>query len=290
MKRLLVAATALVAVHAAAADIRITDDRGREIVLERPAARIVTLSPHLAEIAFAAGAGAKVVGVSAYTDFPPAAARLPLVSDHGKVNFEELARLKPDLALMWVSGNRAPDFDRLEARGVRVFATEARRPEDIVRILRLVGTLAGTEPVADAAARDLEARFASLRERYRGRPQVRVFYEIWPEPLMTVNGRHLISHLVEMCGGRNVFADAAPFTPTISREQVLAADPDAIVVAAPAARAADRIAFWRGWQRLRAGREGRVYQVDPAASHRMSPRIIDGGVELCETLERARDR
>jgi iron complex transport system substrate-binding protein len=290
MKRLFAVAAALVAGHAAAAGIRITDDRGREIVLERPAARIVTLSPHLAEIAFAAGAGAKVVGVSAYTDFPAAAARLPIVSDHGKVNFEEVARLKPDLALMWVSGNRAPDFDRLEARGVRVFATEARQPDDIARILRLVGTLAGTEPVADAAARDLEARFAGLRERYRGRPPVRVFYEIWPEPLMTVNGRHLISHLVEMCGGQNVFADAAPLTPTISREQVLAADPDAIIVAAPAPRAADRIAYWRSWQRLRAGREGRVYPVDPAAAHRMSPRIIDGGVELCEALERARAR
>ena len=288
MKRLAVVAAALVAAHAAAADIRVTDDRGRELVLERPVARIVTLSPHLAEIAFAAGAGARVVGVSAYTDFPPAAARLPIVSDHGKVNFEEVARLKPDLALMWVSGNRAPDFDRLEARGVRVFATEARRPEDIARILRLVGTLAGTGPVADAAARDLEARFASLRERYGGRPQLKVFYEIWPEPLMTVNGQHLISYLVEMCGGRNVFADAAPFTPTISREQVLAADPDVIVVAAPAPRAAERIAAWRSWQRLRAGREGRVYPVDPAAAHRMSPRIIDGGVELCETLARAR--
>jgi iron complex transport system substrate-binding protein len=85
-----------------------------------------------------------------------------------------------------------------------------------------------------------------------------------------------------------VFADAAPLTPTISREQVLAADPDVIVVAAPAPRAAERIAVWRSWERLRAGREGRVYPVDPAAAHRMSPRIIDGGVELCETLERAR--
>jgi iron complex transport system substrate-binding protein len=288
MKRLSIVAAAVIVAHAAAADIRVIDDRGRELVLERPAARIVTLSPHLAELAFAAGAGAKVVGVSAYTDFPPAAARLPLVSDHGKVNFEEVARLKPDLALMWVSGNRAPDFDRLEARGVRVFATEARRPEDIARILRLVGALAGTEPVADAAARDLEARFASLRERYSGRPQLKVFYEIWPEPLMTVNGRHLISYLVDLCGGRNVFADAAPLTPTISREQVLAADPDVIVVAAPAPRAAERIAVWRSWERLRAGREGRVYPVDPAAAHRMSPRIIDGGVELCEALERAR--
>jgi iron complex transport system substrate-binding protein len=288
MKRLVVVAVAAAMAHAAAAEIRVADDRGREIVLARPATRIVTLAPHLAEIAFAAGAGAKVIGVSAYSDFPPAAGRLPIVSDHGKVNFEEIARLRPDLALMWASGNRAPDFDRLEARGVPVFATEARRPEDIARILRLVGRLAGTGPVADAAARDLEARFASLSERYRGRPPVSVFYEIWPEPLMTVNGRHLISHLVELCGGRNAFADAGPLTPTISREQVLAADPDAIVVAAPAARVAERIAFWRSWQGLRAGREGRIYPVDPAAAHRMSPRIIDGGVELCETLERAR--
>jgi iron complex transport system substrate-binding protein len=287
MRRLAVLAAALVVTCAAAAEIRVTDDRGRALVLPQPATRIVTLSPHLAEIAFAAGAGAKVVGVSAYTDFPPAAARLPIVSDHGKVNFEEVARLKPDLALMWASGNRAPDFDRLEARGVPVFTTEARRPEDIVRILRQVGQLAGTEGAADAAARELEAGFAGLRERYRGRALVRVFYEIWPEPLMTVNGQHLISHLVEMCGGQNVFAGAAPLTPTISREQVLAADPDAIVIAAPAPRAAGRIAFWRGSQ-LRAGREGKVYAVDPAAAHRMSPRIIDGGTELCETLARAR--
>jgi iron complex transport system substrate-binding protein len=279
---------ALALVPAAAGEIRLADDRGREIVLPQPAARIVTLAPHLTEIAFAAGAGAKLVGVSAYSDFPPQAARLPVVSDHGKVNFEEIATLKPDLALMWTSGNRAPDFERLEARGVRVFATEARRPEDIVRILRLVGRLAGTESVADVAARDLEARFAGLRERYSGRPPVRVFYEIWPEPLMTVNGQHLISHVVELCGGRNVFADAGPLTPTISREQVLAADPDAILVAVPAPRAAERVDGWRSWRALRAGREGRVYPVDPAAAHRMSPRIVDGAVELCATLERAR--
>ena len=288
LARIAATATVVALAHPAAAEIRVTDDRGREIVLARPATRIVTLAPHLTEIAFAAGAGGGVVGVSSYSDFPPEAMRLPVVSDHGRVNFEEIAKLKPDLALTWVSGNRAPDFERLEARGVRVFATEASRPEDVARILRLVGKLAGTEGEADAAARAVEARFASLRDRYRGRPAVRVFYEIWPEPLMTVNGRHLISHLVEMCGGRNVFAAAAPLVPTISREQVLAADPDAIVVAAPAPRVAERIAFWRSWERLRAGREGRVYPVDPAAAHRMSPRIVDGGVELCETLERAR--
>jgi iron complex transport system substrate-binding protein len=286
--RWLVAVAAALALGPAAAEIRFADDRGREIVLPRPAQRIVTLAPHLTEIAFAAGAGTKLVGVSAYSDFPPEAARLAVVSDHGKVNFEEIAALEPDLALMWTSGNRAPDFERLEARGVRVFATEARRPEDIARILRLVGRLAGTEPVAEAAARDLEVRFAALRDRYRGRPPVRVFYEIWPEPLMTVNGQHLISYVVDVCGGRNVFADAGPLTPTISREQVLAADPDAILVAAPEPRAAERVDGWRTWRALRASREGRVYAVDPAAAHRMSPRIVDGAVALCATLERAR--
>lgn len=288
MKRFAAVAAVCALVPAAAAGIRLADDRGREVVLAQPAARIVTLAPHLTEIAFAAGAGAKVVGVSAYSDFPPAVARLPVVSDHGKVNFEEIATLKPDLALMWASGNRAPDFERLEARGVRVFATEARRPEDIGRILRLVGRLAGTEAVADAAARDLDARLAGLRERYRGRAPVRVFYEIWPEPLLTVNGEHLISHLLDLCGGRNVFADAGPLTPTISREQVLAADPDAILVAAPPPRAAARVEGWRSWRALRAGREGHVYAVDPAAVHPMSPRIVDGAVALCATLARAR--
>ncbi len=286
--RVALAAAALALAHAAGAEIRLADDRGRALALARPAARIVTLAPHLTEIAFAAGAGDRVVGVADYSDHPPAARRLPIVSDHGRVNFEEIARLKPDLALTWLSGNRAPDFERLEARGVPVFATEATRPGDVARILRLVGRLAGTGTVADAAADEFEARFARLRERYRGRPQVSVFYEIWPEPLMTVNGKHLISHLVELCGGRNVFAGAAPFTPAISREQLLVADPDAILVAAPGPRAAERVAFWRASPRLRAARDGRVYAVDPGLAHRMGPRIVEGGAELCEALERAR--
>ncbi len=288
MRRVLAVAGAVAVACAAVAEVRVTDDRGRELVLARPASRIVTLAPHLTEIAFAAGAGAKVVGVSSYSDFPPEAARLPVVSDHGKVNFEEIARLKPDLALLWLTGNQAPDFERLETRGVPVFATEAARPDDVSRILRLVGRLAGTASAADAAARQVDARFAALRERYRGRPTVAVFYEIWPEPLMSVNGRHLISQLVEICGGRNVFAAAGPLVPTISREQLLAVDPDAIVVAAPAPRVADRLAYWQSWRSLRAAREGRVYRSDPAVAHRMGPRIVDGGVELCETLDRAR--
>jgi iron complex transport system substrate-binding protein len=276
------------AATASPAEVRLRDDRGVEVVLPGPAARIVTVAPHLTEAVFAAGAGAKLVGASAFSDQPPEASRLPVVSDATHVDFEALARLKPDLVLAWQSGNRARDFAQLEKRGFRVFITEPTRPEDVARLVRTVGRLAGTEREAETAARAIEARLASLRDRYAGRPEVRVFYEIWNEPLMTVNGRHVITALVELCGGRNVFAAAAPLTPVISREQVLAADPDAILVSSAPALTAQRLEAWRRWQTLRAVRRGDVYAMDPGLLNRMGPRLLDGAEALCGVLERAR--
>lgn len=286
--RAVVLALACAVAAAAGAEVRLRDDRGVEVVLPAPASRIVAVAPHLAEAAFAAGAGAKLVGTSAFSDHPPEAARLPVVSDATHVDFEALARLKPDLVLVWRSGNRARDFAQLEARGFRVFVTEPTRPEDVARLVRTVGRLAGTEPAAEAAAAAIEARLAALRAHFAGRPEVRVFYEIWNEPLMTVNGKHVITALIELCGGRNVFAAAAPLTPVISREQVLAADPDAILVSSAPTLAAQRLDAWRRWQTLRAVRRGDLYAMDPSLLNRMGPRLIDGAQALCEALDRAR--
>lgn len=287
MRAILLALACAVAT-AAGAEVRLRDDRGLEVVLPAPASRIVAVAPHLAEAAFAAGAGAKLVGTSAFSDHPPEAALLPVVSDATHVDFEALARLKPDLVLVWQSGNRARDFGQLEARGFRVFVTEPTRPEDVARLVRTIGRLAGTAAAAEAAAAGIEARLAALRARFAGRPEVRVFYEIWNEPLMTVNGRHVITALIELCGGRNVFAAAAPLTPVISREQVLAADPDAILVSSAPTLAAQRLDAWRRWQTLRAVRRGDLYAMDPGLLNRMGPRLIDGAEALCGALDRAR--
>jgi iron complex transport system substrate-binding protein len=270
------------------AEIRLADDRGRMIRLDHPAERIATLAPHLAELAFAAGAGGRVVGVSRYSDFPPEAERLPIIGEAGRVNFEEIARFKPDLVLAWISGNRGADVARLEARGFNVFATEPKEPADVGRILRAIGKLAGTEGTAEKTARAIETRFADLRARYAGRAQVTVLYEIWGEPLMTVNGDHFISRLIELCGGRNVFAAALPLTPVISREQVLAADPDAIIVSAAPVEAPERLARWRERRTVRAVRADHLYLLDASTANRVGPRVLDGTVALCEMLESAR--
>jgi iron complex transport system substrate-binding protein len=288
MSRALALALLAIAAQSATAQIALRDDRGVEVVLAGPATRIVALAPHLAEIAFAAGAGAKVVGVSAYTDFPEAAARLPVISDATHVDFEALAVLKPDLVLAWRSGSRARDVAQIEARGFRVFSTEAGALEDVPRLVRVVGQLAGTSAQADPQAAEIQARLDALRSRHAGRPAVRVFYEIWHEPLMTVNGRHLVSGMLALCGGANVFADAQPLTPVISREQVLAADPDAILLSAPPEQARATAESWRKFKTLRAVQHGQLHAMDPALLNRMGPRVVEGAEAICGTLELAR--
>jgi iron complex transport system substrate-binding protein len=288
MKRALAAALAVLAFASPArGEVRLVDDRGVAVSLASPAKRIVTLAPSLAELAFAAGAGDRVAGVSTYTDFPEAATRLPVVGSHGRVDVERVLALEADLVLAWQSGNPARDLDRLARLGVPVFVTEPRRLEDIARILRAIGTLAGTEATADAAAREFESEVRALAVA-AGAPRLRVLFEIWHEPLLTVNDAHLIGDMLARCGGENVFG-AVPFlTPRIAREQMLAADPDLIVSSAGTGDRAEAIALWRDVASLRAVRSGAVYAVAPGAVHRQGPRVLEGMRALCASIAAAK--
>jgi len=266
----------------------VVDDRGRAVTLDRPPQRIVTLSPHLAEIAFAAGAGERVVGVSVFSDFPPEVRTLPQIAASGRVDLERVVRLAPDLALAWRGGNRVQDLERLERLGIPVFATDARRLEDVARVLREVGRLAGTPTAGEAAAVAFEDSIADLRARYRGRSPVRVFYEVWHEPLMTVSGAHLVSDLLDVCGAKNVFEDAQTLIPAVSAEQLYARNPDVVVVSGVGLDDAAALARWKRFSALPAVRAGRVYAIDASLANRMGPRVFEGAAALCALTDRAR--
>jgi len=276
----------MLAVAATAATV--VDDRGRSVTLDRPPERIVTLAPHLAEVAFAAGAGDRVVGVSVFSDSPPEVARLPQIEASGRVDLERVVRLAPDLALAWRGGNRVQDLERLERLGIPVFATEARRLEDVARVLREVGKLTGNGAQGEAAAAGFERSVGELRERYRGRGPVRVFYEVWHEPLMTVSGAHLVSDMLRVCGGVNVFAEAQSLIPAVSAEQLYARNPDVVVVSGVGLDDAAALARWRRYAALPAVRAGRVYAIDASLANRMGPRVVEGAAALCALTDRAR--
>ena len=270
------------------AQVRVLDVDGRAVALVAPARRVISLAPHLTELMFAIGAGDRVVGTVEHADFPEAARRLPRVGDSALLDLERIVAMKPDLLLVWRHGNSPQQLQRLAALKLPTYASEARTLADIARTLRDLGTLSGVSDQAEQRASSFEATVSALRARYAGRRRIDVFYQIWNQPLITVNGEHLISQLLELCGARNVFAAERVLTPTVTEEAVLLADPDAIVAGWSDSFGQAPLDGWRRLHALRAARQGHLLQVDPDLLHRQSDRVVLGARELCDKLDGVR--
>ena len=253
-----------------------------------PAQRIVSLAPNLTELAYSAGAGAKLVGAVEHSNYPAAARALPRVGDAFRFDFERIAALKPDLVLAWRTGTPVQAIERLEALGFRTVVIGTSRLEDIAAALRQIGALAGTEAAAEPAAADFERALAALVERNANAREVTVFYQISLEPLFTVNDQHLISELLRACGGRNVFGAVSELAPVVGIEAVLARDPEVII--APREGGAEELAFWRRWPDLAAVRRDNLFAVDADLVARATARSLEGAEEICRALDEARRR
>jgi len=270
------------------ADVVVTDDTGKVVRLRTPAQRIVSLAPHATELLFAAGAGRRVVGVSAFSDYPDAARDLPQVSGGMRLDMERILALKPDLAVGWQTGNTRADLEKLAALGIPVFFAEPKRLDVVPVTLLHLGHLAGSEREAEVAAAAYRNELARLRVRYRERRPVRVFFEISMQPLMTLNQAHLTSDLLALCGGHNVFAASSLIAPEVSVESVMLQDPDAILFSDELGTAEGVRDWWSERVALRAVRAGRVYVVPATLVLRQSPRVLQGAQHVCDALDAAR--
>lgn len=287
MKKILLLAVALLCASARA-DIVLRDDTQTEVRLPAPAKRIVSLAPNITEVVYAAGAGDKLVGSVDFSDYPAAAKTLPRVGSYARVDIEAIAALRPDLVLAWDSGNPSAGIMQLRKLGIPVFVTEPRTLDDVARDLERYGTLAGTG-AGKVAAQAYRKRLQSMQQQ-ASRPPVRVFYQIWDEPLMTVNGRQIISDVIRLCGGVNVFAELPALAPTVSVESVLAADPDVIIAGGMGERNASWLEPWKKWPRLKATAKRNLFFIDPNLLQRHTPRLLDGAEVLCAKLEEARSK
>jgi len=287
MKRLVLIAVTVFAQHAQA-QVSVRDDYGRTVELAVPAARIVSLAPHLTELLYAAGAGDKVVGAIAYSDYPPAARALPRVGSDAGIDLEAVLALRPDLVVAWPNPGSVRAIERLASLGLAVYRSEPRSFDDIARTLERLGALAGTEAAAEAAARAFRVRLARLEAKYSGRAPVRVFYQVWGRPIVTVNGAHLISKVIRLCGGENVFARLPLIAPEVDREAVLRADPQVIVASGPDGERPGWLDAWKAFPGLAAARGGQLYTIPPDLIERQSTRILDGAARMCRILDAVR--
>ena len=271
-------------IAAATAEIVVRDFSDRQVRLEAPANRIVALSPHIAENVFSAGAGDKLVGTVSYSDYPEQAKNIPRVGNFQSWSLEALVALQPDLVLLWGSGNGMDTLATLERLGIPVFVSEPRQLADIPYTIRAIGKLAGTRATSETEAQRIELALAALAQKYQRQQPVSVFYQIWNEPLQTVNGQHLISQLINLCGGVNAFADATTLAPKINIESVLARDPDAIVASGMDTARPEWLNDWRAFDSLKAVRNDALFFVPPDHVQRPTARILLGANELCRQL------
>jgi iron complex transport system substrate-binding protein len=288
VKRLMVALLAALCALSVRAEVRVTDDTGHAVVLATPAKRVISLGPHLTELAYAAGGGDALIGAIRFSDFPEAARSLPIVGDAHAIDFERIAQLKPDLVLVWGSGLNERHKARLRSLGLTVYESEIRQAQGIADTLRRLSMLLGRAETAEPAARRFETQWQALAQRYAGKPAVRVFWQLWHEPLMTINREHLISEAMRTCGGANVFAELPLLTPSVSWEAAVAADPQLIAGSGRREDAARDFAAWRRFTNVSAVKQQRFASIDGDLIGRMGPRFVEGAAALCEAIERAR--
>lgn len=250
------------------------------------ATRVVTFAPHLAEMMFAVGAGEALVGVSAWSDFPREVLDLPQVGDAFTIDQEQLSLLRPDLLLVWASGMPAHTVDELRAKGYRVETIATRNLGDVAAAMLRIGELTGHEATAQAAAGQFSSALESLRARHEAAEPIAVFFQISTRPLYTVNREHFISEIIELCGGRNVFADVVRFAPSVSVEAVLSRDPE--VMLAGTNLGDDAFDQWSRWPSLAAVRYGNQFLLPDETIGRPSPRLALAAESVCLALDQAR--
>ncbi len=267
--------------------ISVTDDNQRSVSLTQPAQRIVSLAPSLTELLYAAGAGAKVVGVSEYSDFPPEAKALPVVGRYDLLDMETIVALAPDLIVAWRSGNPRSAVQSLIDLGFNVYVAEPTTIASIADHIARFATLAGTEAVGLAAAQGFREALARLDSTYRHREPVRVFYQVWNEPLISVGGNELINDIIRLCGGSNIFDDLG-LAPKVSEEAVLLRDPAVIIASGMDASRPAWLDEWLRWPQLQAVANGHLYFVPPDLVQRHSLRVLSGTEQTCQHIEAAR--
>jgi len=275
--------------------IKVIDDARRSVVLDRPAQKIISLSPHITELIYSAGAGDKLIGVDDYSNYPEAVKSIARIGDANHLDIERILSLQPDLIVAWGSGQSHNQFiEQLMHLQLTVYISSPEDLEAIPHTVENLGKLAGTYDYAKQQSQKFRDELIDIINEYSERPSVTVFYEIWNQPLFTINGRHVMSKVIEICGGRNVFADLPILSPEVSIESVISANPDVIIASGVVSRNGNGdqrppwLDDWLQWPTINAARNNHLYHIPPDLIHRQTFRILQGTRILCEQLQSAR--
>lgn len=266
--------------------VRVVDDGGRVVVLPRPARRIVSLVPALTETLFAIGAGDRLVGRTRFDRHPPEVRAVADVGDGLRPSAEAVRALDPDLVLLYAGAENRGALEELERLGVRTLAVRHDRLEDLRRNVGRLGRVTGCGSAAAALLGRIDAGLERVARVTAGRPTLRVYYDVWPSPPITVGAGSYLDSLIVLAGARNVFGDLEPPSPRVSLEAIAARHPDLILWPVERAFEGERTPPRRrpGWRAVDAVRRGAVRRVDAGLLHRLGPRVAEAAAALAAAV------
>ena len=260
---------------AAAGPITVTDDAGNEVTLDAPAERIVSLAPANTEIAFAVGAGGKMVAGTSYDDYPEEAKALPKAGDFANPNVEKIASFDPDLVLA-AAGLQDKVLSKLRELGVQVYVVDPKTYDGTVATILNVGKLAGTETGAQQVADTMNAARQEVQAAVAEQPKVTTFLEIYSKPLMTAGSDTFIDDMIAIAGGENIGAEAGSGFPTFSTEVLVKDDPQVYIADSGSMSEPGDITKRAGFSALTAVKDGKVFVIADSIIARPGPRLADG--------------
>jgi len=266
------------------AGISLPQADGSSLELNAPANRLITLSPNLAELVFAAGAGENLVATVEYSEYPEAAAQVPRIGDAFRIDVERILALSPDLVIAWDSGNPRQAVTQIVSLGIPVWSVEIREPGEVADVIKAIGNASGRTQSAGMAAANFQRRLNDLSRRYSARPALDYFYQVDEKPLYTINGEHLISKGLSLCGGRNIFHDLPGLAFQVTHESVIVANP--VVMFAPIQdNEPNPLDIWLDWPDMQAVSGNALFTLPADKISQATPRLLDALETACRVLD-----
>ncbi|MBO1270923.1 MULTISPECIES: cobalamin-binding protein [Shewanella] len=250
------------------------------------AKRIVALSPHTVELLYAIGAGEEIIATTDFANYPDAAKQIPRIGGNYGVQLDKLLALSPDLVVVWGDGNQAQDIARIRQLGLPLYISAPHTLQDVTKDLLQLGKLTGHEAKAAQVAATYQRQLQAIQQHNASKTPVKVFYQLWSNPLMTVANGSWMQQLLQVCRGDNVFADAATAYPQVSLEAVLMRQPQVIIKTAETGN--PQSLNWQQWPEIPAVKNQQIYTIDADLLQRPTPRLVQGLTQLCQVLDRAR--
>lgn len=247
--------------------------------------RIIALAPHIVETLFDIGAGEQIVGTVEYADYPEAALSIPRIGGYHGMQIEKLLALQPDMILAWRSGNKVSDLEKMEQLGLPVFYSEPHKISDMADEIRYFGKLTQREKAAEKVALKYEKKLAEIKASQADKSSLKVFYQLWSEPMMSINKNTWIHQLMTLCRAENVFADSVTDYPQLSVENVMIAQPEVIIIPDEKSKKPQPKINWQQWPEIPAVAKNQLIQVNADLLHRYSTRMLEGVVDMCQKLD-----